>query len=86
MNAKDFEPKVECEEKLLELFVKFMFKFGKSLKCSFCYFYHDYIMLERFLGRIIKVLTLEIVCKSILMMFKKDLTLNVKDIDVNNFV
>ncbi len=66
--------------------MKFMFKFGKSLKCSFCYFYHDYIMLEWFLGRIIKVLRLEIVCKSILMMFKKDLTLNVKDIDVNNFV
>ncbi len=62
--------------------MKFMFKFGKSLKCSFCYFYHDYIMLERFLGRIIKGFRLKIVCKSILTMFERELTLNVKDIDV----
>jgi hypothetical protein len=30
LNVNDFESKVECEEKLLELFVKFMLRFGKA--------------------------------------------------------
>jgi hypothetical protein len=64
LNTKGFESKVKCLKKLLDLLVKFKFKFGKSLKCSICYFYHDYIMLEWFLGRMKKCLDWKLCAKA----------------------